>query len=203
MKSLTLTSLPTLPFLAAAAATASSSSSTSTNNDIPTSTDASAFLTSALTNHNGGVPPWATGQYATTLASALYSVETSFVGASHFPSVVNAILSAAQQYGGTDDDEDDHLAPLGQSGWDWGAHMTTHSWYTAHVPADVQARVSQYDAAWASVYTSVEAIAVAVTATSSNQGDAAAAAAGLPWCTGMVQAAGVAAGVAVAVAGVM
>lgn len=182
MKSLATTLLAALPFLAATAAAASSS------NDIPTSTDASSFLSSVMTD---GVPPWATGQYATTLASALYSVETSFAGASRYSSVVNDILSAANRYGSNDD-----VASLGQSGWNWG-DITTNSWYTAHVPKDVQTQVSQYDAAWESVYTSIEAVAIA---TSTSKGAAAAA---LPRCTGMVQAAGVAAGVAVAVAGVM
>lgn len=184
MKSLTLTlltAIAALPSLTAAA------TATNTATEIPKSTDASSFLSDEFTT----VPTWATGKYATTLASALYSVVTSFAEADKYTSVTGAIDSAAQNYGG-----DAVMSSIKASGWNWG-DITTNSWYTAHVPKDVQKEVSKYDVAWASAYTSVEAAAIS---TSSSKGVAAA---GLPRCTGMAQVAGVAAGVAVAVAGVM
>lgn len=177
-----------MKFLALTLFTAIAAAATSTNtaSEFPKSTDASSFLSEEFTT----VPTWATGKYATTLASALYSVVTSFAD-SEYTSVIEAIDSAAQKYGG-----DDVLSSIEASGFNWG-DITTNSWYSAHVPKDVQSDVSKYDAAWESAYTSVEAVALS---TSSSKGVAAA---GLPRCTGMAQVAGVAAGVAVAVAGVM
>lgn len=176
--------VPTLLLLTGLTTAATSTTDTS----LPTSTDASSFLSAEFTTY----PTWATGKYATTLASALYSVATSFVDSDSYTSAIDAIGSAAEQYGG-----DAAAASIRASGWNWG-DVTTNSWYTAHVPGDVKTAVSKYDAAWVSVYTSIEAKAMA---TSTSKGGAAGAMGGaLPRCTGAAVAAGV---VAVAVAGVL
>lgn len=159
-------------------ATAADTSS-GTSDTVPKSTDASAFLSEV-----SATPSWATGKYATTLASALYSVETSFVLASDYPSIVDAIWSAASKDGG-----DGVLASMSSVYWDWDK-VTTNDWYTNNVPKALQTEVAHFDSAWDSAFTSVEAKA---TATGSENAAAAR-------CTGMAVA-GVVAGVA-AVAGV-
>lgn len=178
-----LTGLAALPYTTA--------ETTATSTDLPKSTEASAFLSDVLSV----VPTWATGAYATSLASGLYSVDTSFIQNDKYTSVINAIWSAAEAQGG-----DDVVASLSSSYWNWG-DITTNSWYTANVPQAYQTEVLAFDAAWDSVYTSVAAHALETSvSTSASKGVAAV---GLPKCTGMVQAAGLAAGVAVAVAGVV
>lgn len=160
--------------------------SSTTDTSLPTSTDAASFLSDVWAGQ-GPTPTWATGKYATTLATALYSVETSFIMQSYYTSIVDAIWSAAEKDGGSD-----VVASLSASYWDWGA-VTTNDWYTKNVPKALQTDVVNYNSAWDAAVTSVEAKA---TATKN-------AAAALPRCTGMaVAGAGVAMGVA-AFAGVM
>lgn len=154
--------------------------SSTTDNGIPTSTNAASYLSEVWSG--GPTPTWATGKYATTLASALYSVQTSFIERSDYGSIITAIYSAASKGG------DDVAASISASEWDWGS-ITTAGWYTSNVPKSLQTEVAKYDKAWDSAVSSVEAKATAT-------GNAAAAK-----CTGMALA-GVAAGVA-AVAGMM
>lgn len=172
-----------LPILAGLSSLASAASSTTAS--IPTSTDASSFLSDVWSGQTA-TPTWATGKYATKLASALYSVETSFVMRDDYTAIVDAIWSAASKDGGST-----VVESLSASYWDWGA-VTTNSWYQDNVPNSLQTAVASYDGAWDSAFTSVEAKA---TATKNAAGAAA------PKCTGMAVA-GVALGVA-AVAGVM
>lgn len=155
-----------------------------TDTSLPKSTDASSFL-SDVWSGQGPTPTWATGKYATTLATALYSLETSFIMRSDYTSIVDAIWSAAEKDGGSD-----VVASLSASYWGWGA-VTTNDWYTKNVPKALQTEVVNYDSAWDSAVTSVEAKA---TATKN---------AAAPRCTGMaIAGAGVAMGVA-AFAGAM
>lgn len=177
------TALSALPFLTGAADATTASSSTG----YPKSVDASTYLIDEFTT----LPTWATGKYATSLATALYSVETSFGDSDKYTSVMTAIRSAAVSYGG-----DEVVKSIETSGFNWGS-LTTESWYTAHVPTALQTAVVNYDAAWGSAYDKVYNEAFP---TSTSKG---AAAAGVPRCTGMAQAVGVAAGVAAAVAGVL
>lgn len=163
---------------------------TSDSAPVPTSTDASAFLSDVWAGQTD-TPTWATGKYATTLASALYSVETSFVLASGYSSIVEAIWSAAKKDGGSE-----VVESLSASYWDWGA-VTTNDWYTKNVPKALQTEVVKYDSAWGSAMTSVYDKVAAATATGSSN----AAAAPVPRCTGMAVA-GIVAGVA-AMAGVV
>lgn len=156
------------------------SAASSTTNAIPSSTDASSYLNEALTS----TPTWATGKYATSLATALYSVETSFGERDDYTSIVDAIWSAASKDGG-----DKVLASMSASYWNWG-DITTDGWYTSNVPKALQTEVLNYDSAWESAITKVEAKATAT-------GNAAA-----PRCTGMAVAGVALAGVA-AVAGVI
>lgn len=190
MKSLLFPCLAALSSLSLAAAADTSSDSTFS---LPTSTDASAYLSGVWAGETGGTPTWATGKYATTLASALYSVETSFELATGYRSIVDAIWSAADKDGG-----DAVVASLSASYWNW-ASVTTNDWYAKNVPAALQTRVADFDSAWEGAITSVygEAVATA-TATGSSENAAAAPAAR---CTGMAVA-GVVAGV-VAMAGVV
>lgn len=167
--------------LTATAGLAAAAATTTDTTAIPSSTDASSYLHDALSS----TPTWATGKYATSLATALYSVETSFVDRSDYTSIVDAIWSAAAKDGG-----DAVVASLSASYWNWG-DITTDAWYTKNVPGALQTEVLQYDSAWESAFTKVEAKATAT-------GNAAA-----PRCTGMVAAAGVAMAGVAAVAGVM
>lgn len=174
MKSLLLTAAAGLASLGLVSA------ATSTTEAVPSSTDASSYLKDALSS----TPTWATGKYVTSLATALYSVETSFVGRDDYTSIINAIWSAASKDGG-----DEVVASLSASYWNWG-DITTDGWYTSNVPKALQTEVLEYDSAWESAITKVEAKATAT-------GNAAA-----PRCTGMAVAGAALAGVA-AVAGVL
>ncbi|KAF3759917.1 hypothetical protein M406DRAFT_358649 [Cryphonectria parasitica EP155] len=158
---------------------------TTSTNSIPKSTQASSYLSDVWAGQ-GPTPTWATGKYATTLASALYSIETSFGGRSDYTSIVDAIYSAASKGGGAN-----VVSSLSVSQWNWG-DITTNGWYTSNVPKSMQTEISKYDSAWESAITKVEAKATAT-------GNAAA-----PRCTGM-EMVGVAAGVAgvAAVAGLL
>lgn len=155
---------------------------TPTDTSIPASTDASSFLSEVYEGE--ATPTWATGKYATTLASALYSAQTSFAMRSDYRDIVEAIWSAAEEDGGSS-----VVESLSASYWNWGA-VTTNPWFRDNVPGALQTAVAQYDDAWESVYTSVEAKA---TATKN---------AAAPRCTGMAVAGVAALGVA-AVAGAM
>lgn len=155
---------------------------TPTDTSIPASTDASSFLSEVYEGE--ATPTWATGKYATTLASALYSAQTSFAMRSDYRDIVEAIWSAAEQDGGSS-----VVESLSASYWNWGA-VTTNAWFQDNVPGALQTAVAQYDDAWESVYTSVEAKA---TGTKN---------AAAPRCTGMAVAGVAALGVA-AVAGAM
>lgn len=183
MKSFTITLLTTLSSLSLISVAAAAADTTSTT-AIPKSTDASSFLSEELTT----VPTWATGKYATTLASALYSVATSFAESDEYTSIIDAIYSAAAKE--SDKQATEIVASLEASGWDWGA-ITTNGWYTSNVPKSYQTAVQKYDSAWDSAYTSVEAKAVATGSKNAA-----------PKCTGMAVAGVAAFGVA-AVAGVM
>lgn len=178
---------PVLPILAGLANLGLAQAATSTDSptSLPKSTDASSFL-SAVWSGQTATPTWATGKYATTLASALYSIETSFALRDDYTSIVEAIWSAA-----ADDDDDDVVKSLSKSGWDWGA-ITTNAWYTSGVPGALQTEVRSFDGAWASAVSSVEAKAEATTGTQNAAAR----------CTGLAVAAGLAAA-GVAAAGVM
>lgn len=169
-----LTSLS--PTLAADAITTSAFS-------IPASTDASSLLFDL-----GATPTWATGQYATSLATALYSVQTSFAGRDDYMTIIDAIWSAASKDGGSD-----VVASMSASYFDWGG-ITEDAWYTQNVPAALQTQVLAYDSAWDSAFGSVQAKATGTGTATEN-------AAAAPRCTGMAVA-GVAA-LGAAVVGVM
>lgn len=155
---------------------------TPTDTSIPSSTDASSFLSEVYEGE--ATPTWATGKYATTLASALYSAQTSFAMRSDYRDIVNAIWSAAEEDGGSS-----VVESLSSSYWNW-AEVTTNPWFRDNVPGALQTAVAQYDDTWESVFTSVEAKA---TGTKN---------AAAPRCTGMAVAGVAALGVA-AVAGAM
>jgi hypothetical protein len=122
------------------------------------------------------------------LASALYSVDKSFVQRSDYTAILTAIQSAGEQVGGQ------VSASVEKSAWGWGI-VTTNAWYQTAVPGALQTEVVDYNVAWHSAASSVRDLAVATTSQSN-----AARAAG-PRCTGLALA-GVAAGVGVVV-GVM
>lgn len=186
MKSLLFPALAALSGISLATATATTVPLT----DMPTSVDATSFL-SAVWSGQTATPTWATGEYATTLASALYSLETSFVLASDYSSIIQAIWSAAEKDGG-----EKVTQSLDKSGWAWDA-ITTNAWYTKNVPDALQTRVAGYDSVWDDTVESVysEVTAAAATTTGTKNGAPAAK------CTGMAVA-GVMAGVA-AVAAVL
>lgn len=175
-----------LAALSSVSLVAAADSSTATSTGMPTSVDATSYL-SAIWSGQTDAPTWATGKYATTLASALYSLETSFALASDYSSLIDDIYSAASKDGGSD-----VTASLEKSGWNWGA-ITTNAWYTKDVPKAVQTAVAKYDSAWEDSINSVYSKAVTTTGTAN--------AAAVPQCTGMAVA-GFAAGVA-AVAAVL
>lgn len=175
--------LPALAAISSAGLAAAAHSSTAAASAaVPTSVDATSYL-SAVWSGQTGTPTWATGRYATTLASALYSVETSFALASGYSSVVDAIWSAAEK----GDGGGGAPASLSASGWNWG-DITTNAWYTKNVPAAVQTEVARYDSAWDDAIDSVYSEVATATGGSAN-------AAAAPRCTGMAVA-GVVAGVA-------
>ncbi|ROW10420.1 hypothetical protein VMCG_01807 [Cytospora schulzeri] len=171
-----------LPVLAGLSSLVSAKTAAS-DTSIPKSTDAHSFLSQVYSGDATATPTWMTGKYVTKLATALYSVETSFVMRDDYQSIVNDIWSAAEKDGGSK-----AVASMSSSGFDWG-EITTNTWYQDNVHKKYQTAVVKYDEAWDSAFTSVEAKATAT-------GNAAA-----PRCTGMAVA-GVALGVA-AVAGVM
>ncbi|ROV88914.1 hypothetical protein VSDG_08932 [Cytospora chrysosperma] len=171
-----------LPILAGFSSLVSAKSTTAADTSIPKSTDASSFL-SDLWSGQTATPTWATGKYATKLATALYSVETSFAGRDDYRSIIDSIWSAAEKDGGSK-----VVESMSSSYWDWSG-VTTNDWYQDNMPKAYQTAVAKFDEDMDSAFTSVEA---EVTATKN---------AGAPRCTGMAVA-GVALGFA-AVAGVM
>lgn len=125
------------------------------------------------------------------LASALYSVDRSWVQRKDYQTIVSAIEGAADSAG------DQVSASVESSAWGWGV-ITTNSWYQKDVPTAVQTDVLEYNSAWHSAASSVQALATASSTQAATAAPAAAAAA--PRCTGMVLA-GIAAGVAGMVVG--
>lgn len=121
-----------------------------TTTSLPASTDASSFLAAI-----SATPTWATGKYATSLATALYSIETSFLGRADYATIVDAIWSAAVK-----NNDMKVLESLSASYWNWG-DVTTNAWYTANVPGVMQTEIRAYDAAYESAWTEVEATATA------------------------------------------
>lgn len=170
MKCILFTFTAGLSSLALASVTADPASTTL---NLPASTDASSYLGNVL---GGTTPTWATGAYATSLATALYSIETSFADRSDYISIVNALYSAASK-----DHEAGAVATLHQGLVPLA--VTSEGWFTSNVPAALQTEVVNYANAWEDAFTSVEAKA---TATKNAAG---------PKCTGMAVA-GVAFGVA-------
>lgn len=155
---------------------------------LPDYTDASKYLSYAFPT-NVPQPTWATGSYYTMLATALYSVDKSFVERSDYTQILTAIQSAGQRVGGQ------VSASVDESAWGWGI-VTTNTWYQTEVPESLQTEVVEYNSAWHSAASSVKALAQG-TATRSSTGGAAG-----PRCTGLAMAGVAAAGVGLIV-GVM
>lgn len=156
-----------------------STTATSTTSSLPASTDASSYLNNVV---NGPIPTWATGAYATSLATALYSVETSFIDRSDYTAIMTALYSAVSKGNAAAD-----LAYLHKS--QLPLDITSQGWFTSNVPKALQTEVADYAVAWEKAITSIEAKA---TATENAAG---------PRCTG-IAVAGVAFGVA-AIVGVV
>jgi len=112
----------------------------------PTSTDASSYLSHYYGNE--AIPR--TGALGTTLASALYAVETSFAANGHRASDDAAIWSAAAR--ATNSPE--LVASMAVSGWNY-RHIVRHDWYKSGVPSNVQEDVISYVSAMNSVQSSV------------------------------------------------
>ncbi|KAK3316948.1 hypothetical protein B0H66DRAFT_535186 [Apodospora peruviana] len=183
MKGLTTTVAIILGAAAAGIARAADPTPTITAlDDLPKSTDASAYLSEAYSAY-GGVPPQVTGAVATSLASELYSLELSWASHSMASSDNFAIWSAAAKA----TDGSAVWESLSTSGYNYG-QITTNAWYSEHVPDDVKSDIAGYNSAWQSAFNKV----VVATTTSGN----AAGVAGVHQakCTGMAMA--VAAGVA-------
>lgn len=163
----------TAGFAGLALTSAAATSSASSTSSFPASTDASSYLNNVL---GGANPTWATGAYATSLATALYSLETSFAGRPDHATIVSALFSAASA--GNADAAEASLhqgeAPLA---------ITSQGWFTSNVPAALQTEVVSYASEWEDAISSVGEKA---TATHNAAG---------PRCTGMAVA-GVAFGVA-------
>ncbi|KAH6658712.1 hypothetical protein BKA67DRAFT_558811 [Truncatella angustata] len=163
-----------------------STASSATPITLPTSTDAAQYLSFAFPAA-APQPTWATGQYYTMLASVLYSVDRSFALRSDYQTIISAIESAADNAGS------EVSASVEASAWGWGV-VTTNAWYQTRVPEPLQTEVLDYNNAWHSAASSVQALA---TATGAQPSSTAAAA---PRCTGMLFA-GIAVGVAGAIVG--
>ncbi|KAI4596799.1 hypothetical protein KJ359_005142 [Pestalotiopsis sp. 9143b] len=132
------------------------------------------------------------------LASAIYSVDRSFIQQPDYQTILSAIESAADQAG------DQVSASVESSAWGWGA-VTTNDWYQSAVPTALQSDVLEYNSAWYSAVSSVQALAVATTTNSGPAETAAAAtmgAAGMGAATSLcpgIMLAGLVAGIAAAV----
>ncbi|KAK9413977.1 hypothetical protein SUNI508_11429 [Seiridium unicorne] len=157
-------------------------SSTATPVTLPKSTDAAQYLSFAFPP-GAPQPTWATGALRTKLATALYGIDRSFVQRTDYETIVSAINSAADNAGSQ------VSASVDASAWGWGV-VTTNTWYQSRVPAPLQTEVLDYNNAWHSAASSVQALASAAQPSST--------AGAPPRCTGMVLA-GIAAGVAGAV----
>lgn len=164
--------LASLAFVSAADTFSSSTSSTSTS-AFPASTDASAYLVNVL---GGATPTWATGAYATSLATALYSIQTSFADRSDHTTIISALWSAASagHVSGA-------VASLHQG--EVPLAITSQAWFTSNVPAALQTEVVSYASEWEHA---IESVGEKATASQNAAG---------PRCTGMAVA-GVAFGVA-------
>ncbi|KAI1848581.1 hypothetical protein JX265_011565 [Neoarthrinium moseri] len=152
---------------------------------LPASIDASSYLSYAFPP-GAPQPTWATGEFYTRLASALYRVDRSFMQRPNYQTIVQAINSAADHAGSK------ISASVEASAWGWGV-VTVQPWYESGVAPPLQTEVLEYNSAWHSAASSVQAQAKAA------QGGSAGAAP--PRCTGMALA-GVAAGLAGAVVAV-
>ncbi|KAF2994634.1 hypothetical protein E8E14_000980 [Neopestalotiopsis sp. 37M] len=122
---------------------------------LPVSTDASSYLSYAFPL-GAPQPTWATGQYYTMLASVIYSVDRSFIQQPDYQTIVSAIQSAANKA------DNQVSASVESSAWGWGA-ITTNAWYQSQVPAPLQTEVLEYNSAWHSAVSSVQALATATT----------------------------------------
>jgi hypothetical protein len=112
-----------IPAVSLALASLVAADTTPTDTSIPKSTDAASFLSDVYSGEP--TPTWATGKYATTLASALYSAQTSFAMRSDYRDIVDAIWSAAEKDGGSS-----VVESLSSSYWDWGAVTTSKHYPT-------------------------------------------------------------------------
>jgi hypothetical protein len=88
------------------------------------------------------------------LASALYSIDKSFVERSDYPTIISAIESAADDAGGQ------VSVSVEESAWGWGL-VTTATWYQTRVPTALQTEILDYNSAWHSAASSVRAKATA------------------------------------------
>jgi hypothetical protein len=120
---------------------------------LPTSTDAAQYLSSAFPI-GAPQPTWATGEYYNMLATALYSVDRSFIQRSDYQTILSAIMSAADNAGSQ------VSASVEASAWGWGV-VTTNTWYQSQVPAPLQTEVLDYNSAWHSAASSVHSLATA------------------------------------------
>lgn len=154
------------------------SPATKTLDTLPSSTDASAYLSDVYSAYNG-VPPQVTGAIATSLASSLYNLELSWETHAMKASDDVAILSAAAQ--GTDGPA--VVESIDSSGYDYG-HITAADWYTQHVPDDVKSDVAGYNSAWESVIVRI----VPAATTSVSTAGAPAGGAAQAKCTGVAMA---------------
>lgn len=135
---------------------------------LPSSADASAVLSEVF---GSSIPSQATGAVATSLASAVYSVELSYYKGPA-SSDISAIWSAAAKA----TNSPSVVASMGISGWNWG-DIATQDWYTANVPTPVQTDVQKFISA-------IGSAAESVLSTGTSKGGAAG-----PKCTGMAMAA--------------
>lgn len=173
MKSIIFTITTGLTSLAFASAAFTSSTSSTSTSSFPASTDASAYLRNVL---GGTTPTWATGAYATSLATALYSIQTSFADRSDHTTIVSALYSAASA-----GHVPGAVASLHQG--EVPLAITSEGWFTSNVPAALQTEVVSYASEWEHA---IESVGAKATATQNAAG---------PRCTGMAVA-GVAFGVA-------
>ncbi len=112
----------------------------------PTSTDAYSFLSNVFGANS--IPT--AGPTATTLASSLYSVQTSWAVDPHKTIDDSFIWSAAARATSAPD----VVASMAMNGWKYG-EIEQQDWYRKHVPSSVQGDISSYVSVWKSVEKSV------------------------------------------------
>ncbi|KAK2760683.1 hypothetical protein CKAH01_05369 [Colletotrichum kahawae] len=148
---------------------------------LPTSTDAESYL-----SDHPSLSTVATGTQATSLVSAIYSVEKSWRDEAMYTTMYSHMWSAAAKA----TNSPDVVASLAVTGWSYW-DTTEQSWWKDDMPEKENKFVSEYMSDWESAYQKVMA-----TATGTGSKGAA------PRCTGMAMAgvaAGVAAGVIIAI----